>query len=59
MANYAVIDWTTEKQNTVAKVAALMETYLETIDSTTNAVLSMGILPVGGEYVGYIIHAGT
>jgi hypothetical protein len=59
MAAYAVVDYVTDKQNTAAKVAALMETYLETKDSTTEAVIGMGIESVGGEFFGWIIHNGT
>lgn len=58
MANYAVVDYVTPKQNSPAKVAALLETYLETIDSTTNAVIDMGIESVGGEFYGWVIHHG-
>jgi hypothetical protein len=58
MANYAVIDYATDRQNTVAKALAIMETYLETIDSTTNEVIEMGVVPVGGEFIGWIIHKG-
>lgn len=58
MANYTVVDYVTEKQNSASDVAALLETYLETIDSTTNAVIDMGIEAVGGEYFGWVIHHG-
>lgn len=58
MAAYAIIDYVTPKQNTPDKVAALMETYLETQDSTTNTVITMGIESVGGEFYGWILHKG-
>ena len=58
MAAYAVIDYATDRQNTVAKALALLETYLETKDSTTNEVISMGVVPVGGEFIAWAIHKG-
>jgi hypothetical protein len=59
MAAFAIVDYVTPKQNTPDKVAALMETYLETKDSTTNTIYGIGIESVGGEFYGWILHAGT
>ena len=58
MANYAIIDYATPLQNSVDNVLALMETYLESIDSTTNAVVDMGVVEDGGGFVGWILHIG-
>lgn len=55
MANYAVTDYVTDPQNTAAKVAALLETYVETVDDS-KTILAMGILAQGNQFVGYCLH---
>ena len=60
MANYAVVDWTSDP-GTLAEVAAAMEVLLETIDSTTNTIVHIDIVPAGGggsRYQGVIIYSG-
>ena len=55
MANYAVTDYVTDPQNTAAKAAALLETYLETID-TAKTIYAIGIIAQGNQFVAYCIH---
>jgi|TARA_R110000824_G_scaffold325282_2_gene512200 hypothetical protein len=57
MAAYAVIDYSTGIGN-LAEVTALMETHLETLDSTNNTIYYIDILPTGaGAYKGVILYA--
>lgn len=57
MANYAVTVYTTDPQNSVADAAALLETRLETVD-TTKTIRLVTIMPRGnsGEFVGCAIY---
>lgn len=55
MANYAVTDYCSDPQNTAAKAAALLETYMETIDST-KTIYAIGIIAQGNQFVAYCIH---
>jgi hypothetical protein len=55
MANYAITDYTTSRQNSVAACTALIEAYLETVDDT-KTVIACGVIAIGGEYEGYVIH---
>ncbi len=56
MANYTVTDYTTA-ENTVIAVMALMETKLETLDSTTNPIRLIKIEPLpNGKFIGVIMY---
>ena len=55
MANYAVDDYVTAPQSTIAEVTALLETKLETID-TTKTIRLLGVEKVGSMFVGYLIY---
>jgi hypothetical protein len=55
MANYAITDYVTDRQNTVLKATAAIETYLETVDDA-KTIYACQVIAVGGEYVGYVIH---
>jgi hypothetical protein len=60
MANYAVVDWTYGPA-TAAEVAAALETKLETLDSTTNPIQLIDILPVARDRdlcIGILIYDG-
>lgn len=54
MANYAVTDHVTDT-GTPTEVAADIETYLETIDST-KVIRLLEVVKWGGGYKGIIIH---
>ena len=57
MAAYAVIDYSTDVGN-LTEVTAVMETHLETLDSTNNTIYYIDILPTGaGAYKGVILYA--
>jgi hypothetical protein len=55
MPNYAITDYCSAPQNTAANAAALLETYLETIDNT-KTIYSIGIIAQGNQFVAYCIH---
>mgnify|MGYP003653524079 CR=1 len=58
MAAYSVVDYTTAT-GTLLAVAALMETKLETLDSTNNVLYHIDILELsGGTYQGVILYKG-
>lgn len=54
MANFAVTDWVSSVGPLVT-VAAEIETYLETID-TTKTIRLINVVPVGNNAQGIIIH---
>lgn len=55
MANYAITDYSTGRQNSVSACTALIEIYLETIDDS-KTIYACGVVTVGGEFEGYVIH---
>jgi fructose-1-phosphate kinase PfkB-like protein len=56
MANYVITDYTVVKPR-IEEVAAAFETYLETLDSTTQAAQLIKILPTkDGQFEGIILH---
>ena len=55
MANYAITDYVTDRQNSVTNATAAIETYLETVDDA-KTIYACQVIAVGGEYVGYVIH---
>ncbi len=56
MATYVITDYVVVA-NTIAEVAAAFETYLETLDSTTQAAILIKILPTwDGKFEGVIVH---
>ena len=58
MAAFAVVDHTTNK-GTLAEVAALMETYIETLDSTNNTLIYADIKEHGPySYQGVVLSTG-
>ena len=57
MANYAVVDQVFGPDDAVT-VAAAVETYLETIDSTTNEIVSLNFVPSGSGVTAILIHLG-
>ena len=60
MANYTVVDWESSV-GTVKEVIAEMETKLETLDSTTNPIRYIDVVPHGGGgtlFKGIIIYDG-
>lgn len=58
MANYAVVDFKTD-EGPLAAVLAEMETKLETLDSTTNPLRLITVVPVNNDvFVGVIIYDG-
>ena len=59
MAAYAVIDYVTAPQGTIVECTALLETKLETLDSTTNPIRLIGIEKIGSLFVGYLIYDGA
>ena len=59
MATYVITNYTVVKP-TLAEVAAEFETYLETLDSTTQAAQLIKILPTqNGQFEGVIVHKDT
>ena len=58
MANFAVITFKTD-EGPLASVLAALETKLETLDSTTNALRLITVLEVNNDvFVGVIIYNG-
>jgi len=58
MAAYTVVDYATDV-GTLGEVTAAMETKLETLDSTTNTLYYIDILPTpGSAYKGVILYLG-
>ena len=56
MAFYKTSDWTSS-EDTVVIVMAEMEAYIDTIDSTTQAIQQIKIVPLpDGTFIGTIIH---
>ncbi len=62
MANYAVVPYSTGLKNSVEEALTALETKLETIDSTTNVIRAIGVMPTGRDKeqcVGYLIYDGA
>jgi hypothetical protein len=55
MANYAITDYVTPRQNLPENATALLETYIETVDDS-KTIIACGVLATGGEYIGYVLH---
>lgn len=59
MAAYVVTDYVTD-EGTPAEVAAAIETYLETKDSTSNPIITVAIVSTfGGKCKGVVLHQGA
>ncbi len=54
MADYKLDTFNT--RGTMPEVLAAMEVQLETLDSTTNVIRDIGIIPMGVQVQGYIIY---
>ena len=54
MAAYSVTDYVTEL-GTLEEVMALLETKLETYDSTTNTIRLLKVMNVGADFKGILI----
>lgn len=55
MANYSVTTYVTDKQNTASDAVDLLETRIETLD-TSKTLRLVQVVSVGGEYVGLAIY---
>ena len=58
MAAYAISYYVTPPKNTISEVAELLETKLETLDSTNNPIRLLQIEKMGSMFVGVLIYDG-